>query len=192
MKRSQRLVFISVCHSVCLLAVSRLSVPLPVLTCLLSSASLYHCDFPSACFPPFFFFFAIFDLSLSHSAVPSLVPGRQLEAVEGSPVVPRLHGDENPTGGSPVQQEETIAGGPREEPKPPLEISGSTSSKTTTSIHQDKTRHSRLGDCLHAFCMYWCFDNIRIPIGQHACFSALHHNCLEPISEGNLLSVSSL
>lgn len=152
MKRSQRLVFISVCHSACLSAVSRLSVPLAVLTCLLASASLYCCDVASRLFPPFFCHFDQSVYLISSSL--SLVPGRQLEAVEGPPVVPRLHGDENPTGGSPVQQEETIAGGPRQEPKPPLEISGAASSKTTTNIRQDKTRHSGLGDCLHAFCMY--------------------------------------
>lgn len=113
-------------------------------------------------------FFCHFNLSLSHSVVPSLVPGRQLEAVEGPPVVPRLHGDENPTGGSPVQQEETIAGGPREEPKPPSEISGAASSKSKTNIHQHKTRHSRLGDCLHMFCMYWCFEFplVNMPVSQ--------------------------
>lgn len=52
------------------------------------------------------------NLLLSLSAV--LPSGGELETMEGPPDIPRLHGDEDPTRGSPVQQEEAIADGQRE------------------------------------------------------------------------------
>lgn len=123
MKWSQRLVFISVCHSACL-------------SCRLPLLSLFSClpHFPSP-FPfipptspsnrPLLSSFSLVSpstlQSLSHSICLS---GSELGAVEGPPDYPRLHRDEDPTRGGHVQQEEAIVGGQREEQnrKPPKEI----------------------------------------------------------------------
>lgn len=50
--------------------------------------------------------------------------GRQLEAMEGPPLLARFHRDEDPTGGGLVQQDEAVADGQRAEPncKTPSEL----------------------------------------------------------------------
>lgn len=120
--KSLRLVFISVCHSACLSAAPRLSLLLP---------AFFH--------QPLTFntviFFCLLYIPLSASVLPPKpgAPGRQLEAVEGPPDVAGLHGDENPTGGSPLQQEETMVGQPTR--RPPLGGwgCGAASAETTAS-----------------------------------------------------------
>lgn len=99
--------------------------PLPVPDCLLPSSLTFK---TVICFCLFYIL-----LSAFFSSHP-VAPGRQLEAVEGPPDFPGLHGDENPTGGSPVQPEETMVGKPKR--RPPLERfgSGAAFAETTADI----------------------------------------------------------
>lgn len=83
--------------------------PLPVPDCLLPSSLTFK---TVICFCLFYIL-----LSAFFSSHP-VAPGHQLEAVEGPPDFPGLHRDENPTGGSPVQPEEKMAGKPKR--RPPL------------------------------------------------------------------------
>lgn len=107
---------------------------------------------------PLFFCLLYFNPFLVHSAV--LPSGRELETVEGPPVVPRLHGDENPARGSLVQPEETIADGQREEKKhkPP---SGVTSPSNTTIV------------VIVLDLVYICLDIRLLPLVKMSCTSTL-------------------
>lgn len=81
--------------------------------CLLDQSSLQRAllrftlsaPLPSASFATFL---PTISVSLS---LPSPTPGRQLETVEGSPLVARLHRDEDPTRGGLVRQEEAVVNG---------------------------------------------------------------------------------
>lgn len=120
--RSPRLVFISACHSACLSAPSSRSLFLPAF-------------FQQPLTFKTVIFFGLFSISLSVFLPPTqpVVPGRQLEAVEGPPDVPGLHRDENPAFGSPFQPEETMVGQPKRRASLERCGPGAASAETTAS-----------------------------------------------------------
>lgn len=93
-------VFISVCRS----ALS--AVPEKPLT----GPSMPHIASPISPFLHFLYH----DVSVAPSSSPP-TSGRQLETVERTPLVARLHRNEDPTGGGLVQQEEAIVDGQRDQ-----------------------------------------------------------------------------
>lgn len=164
-ERSPRLVFIGVCHSACLLAASRLSL---FLTAFSHQASLLRPWFASFCL----FYILLPAFFSSHPAA----PGRQLEAVEGPPDVPGLHRDENPTGGSPVQPEETMAGEPKR--RPPLERFG-------CGAAWDVIRVERVSREL----VFIDMPFVCSCASMNQCICLSHCNIWTPVSDSNLLPV---
>lgn len=89
-------IFISVCRSAMSVGPERAS----------TGPSVLHFVYTSS--------ISLFPHILDHNfsrSLPSPTPGRQLETVEGSPLVARLHWDEDPTRGGLVQQEEAVVNG---------------------------------------------------------------------------------